>query len=75
MQTVDASVVGMWEDVLADEACQDLTFECEDGGTVGAHALVLSCASPVLRAMVLVDVEDARGRERKIEVRIRPWRR
>ena len=32
----------MWEDVLADEACQDLTFECEGGGTVGAHALVLS---------------------------------
>ena len=66
MQAVDPSVVGMWEDVLADEACQDLTFECEGGGTVGAHALVLSCASPVLRAMVSSRMRE--GTERKIEV-------
>ena len=67
VQTVDASVVSMWEDVLADEACQDLTFECEGGSAVGAHALVLSCASPVLRAMVSSRMRE--GNERKIEVR------
>lgn len=66
MQAVDASVVSIWEDVLADKACQDLTFECEGGGTVGAHALVLSCASPVLRAMVSSRMRE--GTERKIEV-------
>jgi hypothetical protein len=66
VQTVDASVVSMWEDVLADEACQDLTFECEGGSAVGAHALVLSCASPVLRAMVSSRMRE--GNERKIEV-------
>ena len=66
MQAVDPSVVSMWEDVLADEACQDLTFECEGGATVGAHALVLSCASRVLRAMVSSRMRE--GTERKIEV-------
>lgn len=66
VQTVDASVISMWEDVLADEACQDLTFECEGGSAVGAHALVLSCASPVLRAMVSSRMRE--GNERKIEV-------
>ena len=70
MQAVDASVVGMWEQVLTDEACQDLKFECEGGRTVGAHALVLSCASPVLRAMVHPESQTLlrEGSERKIEV-------
>ena len=66
MHAVDPSVVSMWEDVLADEACQDVTFECEGGGTVGAHALILSCASRVLRAMLSTRMRE--GNERKIEV-------
>ena len=44
VQAIDSTVVQLWEDVLSDDASHDLTFECEDGKRVGAHALVVACA-------------------------------
>ena len=49
-QTTDASVVGMWEDILADKGLT--TSPSSKDGTVGANKLVLSCASPALRRML-----------------------
>ena len=44
VQAIDSTVVQLWEDVLSDDASHDLTFECEGGKQVGAHALVVACA-------------------------------
>ena len=69
--SVDEGVVQMWESVFADNATHDVTFVCE-GGSVGAHALVLSNASPVLRAMLSSGFRE--GSERRVNVADAPPR-
>mmetsp|Transcript_51691 Transcript_51691/g.85738 ORF Transcript_51691/g.85738 Transcript_51691/m.85738 type:complete len:398 (-) Transcript_51691:124-1317(-) len=49
---VHESVVFLWEKFLLSSPTHDVVLQCEDGIQVTAHAQLLSCASPVLSAML-----------------------
>lgn len=58
---IDTAVVDMWDAMLHDAATHDLTIEARDG-SVGAHASVLSHASPVLKLMLAAPMLEAQTR-------------
>ena len=66
MVSVDESVLRLWEDIFADDASHDVTIVCQGGETIGSHALILSNASPVMRAMLSSSFRE--GAERRIDV-------
>ena len=67
--TISAGVLQMWEGLRASAHGQDTTFACL-GGDIGAHAAVLSAASPVLSAMLNSSMRE--GDEKRIELRDAP---
>ena len=63
---VDQSVVDLWERVLGSTSSHDVAFETADK-PVTAHSLLLSEASPVLKAMLHSPMRE--GETRQIEVK------
>lgn len=63
---ISEAVVDTWEAVLNDVESADVTIACAEGGEIRAHAVVLRCASKVLRAMFSSSFRE--GTTKRIEV-------
>eukprot|EP00930_Biecheleria_cincta_P058687 TRINITY_DN44491_c0_g1_i1.p1 TRINITY_DN44491_c0_g1~~TRINITY_DN44491_c0_g1_i1.p1 ORF type:complete len:366 (+),score=66.06 TRINITY_DN44491_c0_g1_i1:75-1100(+) len=64
--SVDASVVEMWESLRVQTSTHDVTFRT-DNGTIGAHQIVLSRASPVLAAMLSSSMVEGQSKCIQVE--------
>mmetsp|Transcript_12415 Transcript_12415/g.29238 ORF Transcript_12415/g.29238 Transcript_12415/m.29238 type:complete len:301 (+) Transcript_12415:215-1117(+) len=65
--SVDTAVVERWEKMYARQDTHDLVVEAIDG-SVSAHAVVISTASPVVSAMLSSGMQEARQSQVRVDI-------